>query len=345
MIAILRNAHFTISCMLLLVGVTVSLEAKIVFVADGDICVMNDDGTGRRRLTRNTTSQDSSPRWSPDGKKIAFHRYMDKDNIQYTSELFIMNADGTDLQRLTDNEVTDGDPSWSPDGNHIVFTSTRNRLQVYVMEISSGTVRQLTGLDDETFSSSPDWSPDGSEIVFERFLSGPGIIPKTIYVMGADGADQHPLLADPPANAPPTFRFFPRWSPDGKRVLFYEDKWFAAGDVVKFVVQRIGGARSEIREINDRLGDTLFLSGASWMDGDRSIVFSLMLRDKATANYDLYRYTFATRGLRRLTREPIDEDWPDWTEGVLPVSPEGKLPLLWGELKQTYYEASVKPLS
>lgn len=324
-----------IGCLFMFTGTSNSIEAKIVFTADGDIFVMNDDGSHRRRLTQSTTETHRYPRWSPDGRKIAFTRYMDKENMQYTSELFIMNADGTDPQRLTDNNVPDGDPSWSPDGTQITFTSARSgHWEVYIIDVATLAVTQLTGINDNTPSAAPDWSPDGTQIVFERFLKIPnGITSKTIFVMDTDGQHQRRVLPDPPLDGPPTFRYFPRWSADGQRVLFYESKWLKDGDVKSFIVQQIGGRKKEITDISDRLGNNFIIGGASWMENDRAMLFSLKLMDKPSANYDLYRYTFETRGLRKLPSDPSDEQWSDWTEGALSVSPHGKLSTQWAEIK------------
>ena len=326
---------FFVCCLFSLSGATVSVEAKIVFCVDGDIFAMNDDGSHRRRLTRNTTALDNDPRWSPDGKRIAFTRDMDRTQRQTTSEVFIMNADGTDPQRLTHNNVIDAYPSWSPDGHSLVFTSTRSgRWEVFVIDLAPRAVTQLTGGDADTASASPDWSPDGTRIAFERFTRQPGIVPKTIYVMSADGQHQRPVLPDPPPKGPLTLRYFPRWSADGQRILFSEVQWLEKGDVEKLTIQRIGGGKREITDINDRLGDNWMSTSTCWMEQDRALLISLMLKDKPAPNYNLYRYGLETRSLRRLTREPSDEKWPDWHEGSLSVSPHGKLTTLWGGIKQ-----------
>ena len=321
---------FFLRYLLLFASATLPIDAKIVFCVDGDIFVMNDDGSRRRRLTSNTTALDNHPRWSPEGTQIAFTRDMDKTKSQTTAEVFIMNADGTDPQRLTHNNVLDVDSSWSPDGKRIAFSSTRSGAwEVFVIELATRAVTQLTGIEDGEGAASLDWSPDGTQIVFERFVPiKNGISPKTIYVMSADGQHQRPVLPDPPPKGPLTLRYFPRWSADGHRILFYESKWFRDGDVLHLIVQRIGGVKQEIIDINDRLGNNFLIAGASWMEEDRAILFSLKFMDKSASNYNLYRYGLETRNLRRLTREASDEEWPDWTEGALSVSPHGKLTTL-----------------
>ena len=63
----------------------------------------------------------TDPIYSPNGLKIAFISTHDGD-----PEIFLMNADGTGLKKLTDNTAVDAAPSWSPDGGKIVFTSDRS---------------------------------------------------------------------------------------------------------------------------------------------------------------------------------------------------------------------------
>ncbi|MYB93077.1 hypothetical protein F4054_06070 [Candidatus Poribacteria bacterium] len=316
-------------------GATMPIDAKIVFTVDDAIYVMNDDGSDRRRLTQSLQNMDSQPRWSPDGKKIAFTRFMDKTRIETTAEVFVMNADGTDLQRLTDNNVYDLCDSWLPDSERLAFSSSRSGAwEVYVIDVATLTVEQLTNGGRDAGFGSADWSPDGTQITLERLIRIPtGISPKTIYVMDADGTNERPLLPDPPLDGPLIWRRFPRWSADGQQILFSEYKWLKDGDVEHIIVQRIDGEKQVITEINDRLGNNWMSTNSCWMDNDRSMLVAIKAKDKLTPNYDIYRYTFETRRLRRLPSELSDEKWPDWTEGALSVSPHGKLSTLWGEIK------------
>ena len=328
---------FVALCLLWFAGVPV-VDAKIVCYIGSDIYVMNDDGSGIRRLTTNILSADRDPRWSPDGKRIAFTRFMDKERMQTSSELFIMNADGTDQRRLTHNTVADGYPSWSPDGGYLAFRSGSGNFEVYVMELVSQRVQRLTGTEGELSSTAPDWSPDGTEIAYERFISnGPGLAHKNIYLMRANGDEQRPILPDPKEGVPTvTMRFTPRWSSDGKRILFSEIQWGVDEQTDHLAVMRIGGLKTEIKAIKARLGDdNWMINGADWMDNDRAIIFSLRETDKLNASNDLYRYVFETRHLRRLTRDARDVKFPDWIEGSLSVSPHGKLPTQWGDIKVT----------
>ena len=106
----------------------VSGRSLIAFASrrDGneDIYVMDADGGNVRRLT-NHTSQDASPSWSPDGRSIAFFSLRDDnpETAEINPEIYVMDADGGNVRRLTNHIAWDFAPSWSPDSRFVVFYS------------------------------------------------------------------------------------------------------------------------------------------------------------------------------------------------------------------------------
>lgn len=144
------------------------------------------------------------PVWSPDGTKIAFVSYRYGDGA-----IYIMNADGSNLTRLTN--YASYDPLWSPDGTKIVFRTYDTRGssigEIYVMDADGSNQTRLTNYS--CFNAV--WSPDGTKIAFDPYgaimfndISG-------IYVMNADGSNQTRLSLE---GRDPT------WSPDGTKIAF-----------------------------------------------------------------------------------------------------------------------------
>lgn len=121
---------------------------------------------------------ESNPRWSPDGKKIAFSSdridtpyTFDIEQMQGFYDIFIMDADGSNVQRITTDMFHDSDPFWSPEGDKLVFISDRNGItNLYYVDLNSLAVSPLTNL--LAGSSTPCWAPDGEKIAFSSFKEG-----------------------------------------------------------------------------------------------------------------------------------------------------------------------------
>ena len=225
-----------------------------------EILVMNVDGSMRdaHNLTNNP-ADDLSPVWSPDGSRIAFlsSRGGNRANI------YVMNADGSGLRRLTADSVFVAYPySWSPDGSRLAFAGGQYTGHIFVVTADGSSLTRLTS--DTAADGSPAWSPDGTRIAFVRADGSDS----RIYVMNADGSAVIRLTNTSASDYDPhwsaqgstlTFTRYwpsdsansgvhvmnadgsglhrispghsPRWSPDGTRILFQDiGLWVADTD-------------------------------------------------------------------------------------------------------------------
>jgi Tol biopolymer transport system component len=142
-------------------------------------CLAAPDGGGLRVIPADIWVE--YPAWSPDGKKIAFmSQEPDASGNDPNYNIFVMNADGTGISRLTDTQGSDGFPAWSPDGGKISFSSTRS---------------------DCGNSDAPNCRTSGDIGPFHE-----------LWIMNANGSDQHRLSE--------SFGQFSSWSPDGRYLVF-----------------------------------------------------------------------------------------------------------------------------
>jgi len=123
------------------------------------IYVINADGTGQKRLSP-TPGFDVTPSWSPDGAKIVYVRVLEfpQPNKPPSTDIRVMNADGTDDHAILANTVFSVEPRWSVN-DQVVFMSLMNgsKLDIYVVNADGTSLRQLT---NGANNGDPVWSPD-----------------------------------------------------------------------------------------------------------------------------------------------------------------------------------------
>jgi TolB protein len=132
------------------------------------IYVMNSDGSEQNRVGEQQPGDNSDPSWSPDGKQIVYQSKRDTNNNPADDEfdIYLMNADGSDIHSLSLNAVDDTKPRWSPDGNYIAYLSEKTgQDELYIMEPDGTGGRQLT--DEDILKGSLRWSPNSDAIIFE----------------------------------------------------------------------------------------------------------------------------------------------------------------------------------
>ena len=155
---------------------------------------MNADGSDLMQITDMPDSIQTSPTWSPDCSQIAFvSSYSGKPQI------YVIQADGTGMRRLTWVGNYNTTPDWSPKGDLIAFTARdeRNVFDIFTINVKSGEVTRLT--QDQGHNREPSWSPDGRYIVFESTRDGKQ---PRLYLMNADGRWQTRISATPGLRTP-----------------------------------------------------------------------------------------------------------------------------------------------
>jgi TolB protein len=172
-----------------------------------DIWKIRPDGSDAVNLTKGSNANNGFPYFSPDNRQIVFRSGRDGNQ-----EIYVMNSDGTNVRRLTDNPSTDTMPSFSPDGKRIAFVSTRDGdHEIYLMDLGldgkPGALRRIT--NSPGFDTHPVFSPDGKWIVFSSQRGGLN--------------DEEPLI--PVFNPQPYGDLYAQRLSDGLVVRLTHNKW------------------------------------------------------------------------------------------------------------------------
>ncbi len=114
-----------------------------------NIWVMDADGANQTNHTNSVDTQQYAPDWSPDSTQLTFFRYVEGVAISTQSDIFVMNADGSNPRLVTTNTAATNEyfPVWSPDGTMITYTGNTlntSNFDVYVINVDGTGVRQVT---------------------------------------------------------------------------------------------------------------------------------------------------------------------------------------------------------
>ncbi len=234
------------------------LTGRIVYSSvEGDLWVVEADGSHRRQLTDSGQGIDYSPTWSPDGKRIAFRTTRGHSPAGVSpSNIFIVNADGSGERQLTlpRGEAAGGlFPAWSPDGSRIAYS---NGSGINLISPDGSGRRQL-GVAGECSV----WSPDGSKLMFcsNGINRGEGVDNWDVFVMDANGANVRRLTSNIAQDYPGA------WSPDGTQIAFFSRR-DGYGDV--YVMNADG---SKVRRVTNEPGAQ---AADAWLTDGRLVIGS-----------------------------------------------------------------------
>jgi Tol biopolymer transport system component len=267
----------------------------IVFQSDldGDNDIYLLTGTGLRRLTDDPAS-DEFPKWSPDGKRIAF-----SSNRTGRYQIHTMASDGSDVRQVTRSEADAIEEAWFPDGARLAFTEERRRAvgRSYILKsigLDGGTAETLLP-EFEGSSALPEFSPAAPVLGF----TGKRLRGWDIYIADLATRAVRPLTEGGHACRP-------HFSPDGAKIAYTSSEADGKGDI--WIMNPDGGGRERLTDRPDT-----YDYFASWSPDGRSIVFSSGTEHYPTqGTWSLAIVRVATRRVVPLFGSGARDVFPDW---------------------------------
>lgn len=262
----------------------------IAFARADGVYVMRSDGSGVRAIRRGVGGRWLV--WAPDGRKLAFS------TPAHGNVVWVMDADGSDLARLSTRGGQVESPTWSPDGRTIAYTALRDQNRdIWLMNADGSNQRRLARTP--LWEYEVDWSPTGNRIAFTD------IDESNVFVMNMNGSNRRKLTSGWGLHDL-------SWSPDGRRIAFKRNvtpepgPWFNRNTEI-YVTNASGG--SSVRLTRNTIPD---LSPAWSPDGNRLAFVRSNARNTNYARHEIYVMNTDGTGVTRLTHNQVGEASPAW---------------------------------
>jgi Tol biopolymer transport system component len=267
----------------------------IVFQSDldGDNDIYLLTGTGLRRLTDDPAS-DEFPKWSPDGRLIAF-----SSNRTGRYQIHVMASDGSGVRQVTHSEADAIEQAWFPDGRRLAFTEERKRAlgRSYILkdvDLDGGEAGTILP-DFDGSSALPEFSPTAPLLGF----TGKRLRGWDVYVADLGTKAFRPLTEGGMACRP-------HFSPDGSKIAFTSSEADGKGDI--WIMNPDGSGRERLTERPET-----YDYFASWSPDGRSIVFSSGTEHYPTQGiWSLAVVRVATKRVIPLFKSGARDVFPDW---------------------------------
>lgn len=321
-------------------------QGRIVYTRQAvdtfDMFTADPDGTNEARLSDidESPAGEDQPRWSPDGRRVAFATYRDGAAV-----IHVLDVQSGSLRTAVDRDGSSGDASWSPDGRCLAFEGgqaddpTHFDLKIWCDEGGSGAgaVRSVTNTP-EIDERDPEWSPDGGHILFAARTNAAGSADRwALERIAPDGTGRRSVLALPAEHAR-----FGRYRPDGEQVGFIASSQNLPFGTLSVLDPASGGVTALCDLASDSFswspdgtemlfanianaGVRLAVPGAASSGPASALTLG---REAATQYKGLYRIDVASRSIMRLKgagggadapNVPTNFEFgfmPDWTMGT-----------------------------
>ena len=234
----------------------------------------------------------ADPSFSYDGKQIAFVSWRDAN-----AEIYVMNADGANVRRITNHPAFDNYPVFSPDGTQIAFQSNREneRTEIYLQNLNNDLPPvKISNFSGETGIAPKSWSADGTQILLYNNQNGSG----QILLSNVEAYAARPILSDETSDLSS-----PRLALDGERMLYQAR--LADGSIEL----RLTDLETKKAKILFKTGPNYprdFMLSPAWSPDGQNIA----LTDKPRGNSEIFIMNADGGDVRNLTNNPMADTNP-----------------------------------